>query len=459
MNSKSFDFSPGSAARKQICEKYRNEKWQPFKNWFMESFHREERFRIGKEFYKDLDDIQQIIEFPVWFINKYSHKYISVIEKNYKLATGTIVKSVFPPTQDFELKRENEEIYFSAFKKLLSNDSLQATILHINQIIKQNNYTNLCLTNISDLLHETNNKLEKYIENQNYEKGETSNTKEDNFIKVQPTIQPPPEIEDYKVKPLDQLIETIREKLSKTELNALEEEEEEFSDDTNSIKRLDNRGKSGSYNTKFANKPRQRMFYYPRPTPQDVLHEEQEYEITNSYNGKSIYEWNLDGYTDRQIYMMTHRMMMYATIAKNNQNSDSTVCKMITAGFTGQLKGWWDNYIKPENQAQIYSHVKKENERDISDAVYTLIVTIIEHFTGRWSDNSETIRTLLNGLRCNTLTSFRWYKDVFLSRVYELPENNSSHWKSKFIDGLPPLFAERVRKTLRGDNESVYKKD
>ncbi|MFS7947361.1 hypothetical protein Hanom_Chr06g00547411 [Helianthus anomalus] len=128
---------------------------------------------------------------------------------------------------------------------------------------------------------------------------------------------------------------------------------------------------------------------------------------------------------------------------------------MITAGFMGQLKGWWDNYIKPGDQAQIYSHVKKENERDISDAVYTLIVTIIEHFTRRWSDNSDTIRTLLNGLRCNTLTSFRWYKNVFLSRVYELPENNSPYWKSKFIDGLPPLFTERVRKTLRGDNVQI----
>ncbi|KAG5576991.1 hypothetical protein H5410_057125 [Solanum commersonii] len=31
----------------------------------------------------------------------------------------------------------------------------------------------------------------------------------------------------------------------------------------------------------------------------------------------------------------------------------------------------------------------------------------------------------------------------------ELPENGLEHWKAKFIDGLPLLFAERVRKTLR----------
>ncbi|XP_047268094.1 uncharacterized protein LOC124898500 [Capsicum annuum] len=37
----------------------------------------------------------------------------------------------------------------------------------------------------------------------------------------------------------------------------------------------------------------------------------------------------------------------------------------------------------------------------------------------------------------------------------ELPESNSSHWKSKFIDGLPMLFAERIRNTLRGPNVSI----
>ncbi|KAG5630647.1 hypothetical protein H5410_002364 [Solanum commersonii] len=41
----------------------------------------------------------------------------------------------------------------------------------------------------------------------------------------------------------------------------------------------------------------------------------------------------------------------------------------------------------------------------------------------------------------------------------ELPECNSTHWKSKFIDGLPTLFTERVRKSLRGDNTSINYED
>ena len=147
--------------------------------------------------------------------------------------------------------------------------------------------------------------------------------------------------------------------------------------------------------------------------------------------------------------------MMYSTIAKNNGNNDKSVANMIIAGFTGQLKGWWDNYLITQDKQTLLNTVKTENGVETPNAVYTLVVNIIEHFTGRWSDNSENIRTLLNGLKCPTLTSFRWYKDTFLSRVMELPDSNTTHWKSKFIDGLPNLFAERVRNTLRKDEATI----
>uniref|UniRef100_A0A1S3YS16 CCHC-type domain-containing protein n=1 Tax=Nicotiana tabacum TaxID=4097 RepID=A0A1S3YS16_TOBAC len=128
---------------------------------------------------------------------------------------------------------------------------------------------------------------------------------------------------------------------------------------------------------------------------------------------------------------------------------------MIIAGFTDQLKGWWDNYLTQDQRFQIMHATKTEDDKIVQNLVYSLVMNIIEHFSGRWSINSETIRTMLQNLRCKTLTSFRWYKDVFLSRVMELPESNSTHWKSKFIDGLPPLFAERIRKVLRGTGMSI----
>ncbi|XP_070010100.1 uncharacterized protein [Nicotiana sylvestris] len=47
-------------------------------------------------------------------------------------------------------------------------------------------------------------------------------------------------------------------------------------------------------------------------------------------------------------------------------------------------------------------------------------------------------------------------------KVMELPESNSTHWKSKFIDGLPPLFAERIRKftiDIPSKKKKSHKKD
>jgi len=65
------------------------------------------------------------------------------------------------------------------------------------------------------------------------------------------------------------------------------------------------------------------------------------------------------------------------------------------------------------------------------------------------------LKTLISNLRCKTLTEFRWYKDSFLSRIFELKDCNCSHWKAKLVDGLPHLFAEKIRKTLKKDDVSV----
>ncbi|XP_049373341.1 uncharacterized protein LOC125838321 [Solanum verrucosum] len=41
----------------------------------------------------------------------------------------------------------------------------------------------------------------------------------------------------------------------------------------------------------------------------------------------------------------------------------------------------------------------------------------------------------------------------------ELPENKYEHWKAKFIDGLPPLFAIRVKTLLRNEHGEILYQD
>lgn len=96
------------------------------------------------------------------------------------------------------------------------------------------------------------------------------------------------------------------------------------------------------------------MYYYPRPTPQDLLQEEQENFYSHSYNGEEIYEWNIDGFTDRHIYTLVHRILIYSTIAKANNNNDKAVTDMIIAGFIGQLKVWWDSYLTQDQELLFY---------------------------------------------------------------------------------------------------------
>jgi hypothetical protein len=78
-------------------------------------------------------------------------------------------------------------------------------------------------------------------------------------------------------------------------------------------------------------------YYYEKPSPQNLLYEENGFS-QNSYSGRSIYEWNIDGLNDKQIVDVTQKLLIYSTICKQQGNSDSAIAVIITTKERNLLK-------------------------------------------------------------------------------------------------------------------------
>ena len=72
----------------------------------------------------------------------------------------------------------------------------------------------------------------------------------------------------------------------------------------------------------------------------------------------------------------------------------------------------------------------------------------MKHFIGKPSNITARIYEQLSNLRCKTLGEYKWYEDVFTTRVMHRRDCNSPFWKEKFINGLPTLFSQKVKETL-----------
>ena len=132
--------------------------------------------------------------------------------------------------------------------------------------------------------------------------------------------------------------------------------------------------------------------YYPRPIFPNMQFEERNLYTQASYTSGTIYEWNIDGMTEYNILTKLQEMTMVSTAYKlNNRLPNHVVAQTIVVGFTGQLKGWWDNYLTFDDRNSILKAykinennevVKDEDGQDIEDGVATLIYSISKHFIG-----------------------------------------------------------------------------
>ena len=150
----------------------------------------------------------------------------------------------------------------------------------------------------------------------------------------------------------------------------------------------------------------------------------------------------------------------------NNHNLDHPeIVNLLVTSFFGTLCGWWDLYFTEDSKESIKHAVKKKDEglhifyesvgRGIPDGVNTLIYTILKHFTGTPSNISSRISDYLNNLRCPTMSDYRWYQNVFISRVMLWKDCYKPYWKENFIDSLPSIFAHKVKQELIRKNDSI----
>ncbi|QHO38330.1 uncharacterized protein DS421_4g119420 [Arachis hypogaea] len=131
---------------------------------------------------------------------------------------------------------------------------------------------------------------------------------------------------------------------------------------------------------------------YNRVSAPDLALEETELGFV-SFNANNVHEWNIDSKTEYNIMSMLQHMTMVGTAYQAaHKTSEEAIANVIISGFSGKLKGWWDNYLSDNQKYSIFFAIKVndrnepiigDNGEPIPDAVNTLIFTIASHFIGK----------------------------------------------------------------------------
>ena len=131
-------------------------------------------------------------------------------------------------------------------------------------------------------------------------------------------------------------------------INVINEDSDQNSDNTTEIESVSEKN-INPINSKHWKTPSK--LYYQRPTAPDLLLEERGENNFKSFSANNIYEWNIDAQTEYNIMNTLQHMTMVATAYQTSHEcSEETIIDILVAGFSGQLKGWWDNYLTNEEK-------------------------------------------------------------------------------------------------------------
>ncbi|KAL4616185.1 hypothetical protein ACB092_07G180400 [Castanea dentata] len=358
--------------------------------------------------------------------------------------------------------KESTEVKASHFK--IADDKTP-----VFAIIEQNNFTNESLHIIGQQLDRIEEKID--------DKPAVSKPEK-------PLIDLPINSQGSTVEKIEKMLADLKVKTEQTSTSrsaacAISRNEKEIvsDDDTNSDS-LSSKSSKNAFDDgislpeikRFVGKPNLTSFtknWYSKPTPPDVQFEERSSQTQFSVSADKLYEWNIDGLSEQEIInKMAHMSMVGIAYINNHDNLDHPdIVDLLASDFTSCLCGWWDSHLTEESRESIKHAVKRDTNgmpifdqninRSVPDGVNTLVYTILKHFVGTPSNISSRISDYLNNLRCPTMSDYRWYQDVFTSRVMLRKDSTKPYWKEKFIDGLPPIFAHKVKNELIGKNDSI----
>ncbi|XLU80029.1 hypothetical protein S245_003449, partial [Arachis hypogaea] len=434
-----------------------------------------------EKYYNFLKEVKMHIPFFEWF-HAYSIKnYLAYPFKNkenmlsanvistWKIKDGNLVRYEFPPKGPFVISNTegHNPIMASPFKSKNIDEAVASK--DIKNLIEQSNYTNRFLQCLGDNLSSSRSTFSL----KNVSEASTSKSIEKPLFKpfkisskakqsLKTSILKQQSGDSEVIQKIDQLLnrfstvpETpnsgestsrIQTRSSKA-VNALCHE----SNDSSSEQSDDSHKSSFKISpiltnslTKWKGLTKPSAYGYNRVSAPDLALEERELGFV-SFNS-NVYEWNIDGKTEYNIMSMLQHMTMVGTAYQAaHETSEEAIANVIVSGFSGQLKGWWDNYLSDNQKHSIFSAIKVNDQNEpiigddgepIPDAVNTLIFTIASHFIGDPSLWKDRLAELLSNLRCKTLSDFRFVKMTkskgnLLERktkivlIWELSVNNS----------------------------------
>ncbi|KAH0660551.1 hypothetical protein KY289_029299 [Solanum tuberosum] len=387
---------------------------------------------------------------------------LQVIINKWFTSSNKVVESIIPPLEGINIPIAGTIIKASPFKEKSDKTGELLTSADIDRVVEQNNYSNQILHIISRQIEDTKPSLSgrptpastsSSHNIETYPGFKISKFPKEKFPKLSDTFEVTRNIIEKINAQLNNFNISIKDdKTPKTVSTLQKEPVSAFQEKSNLLQKL--------ANSRFHNMKN----YHNKPSFPDLQYEENAFFSTSSHEGRSITKWNIDGLAEHQVYNKLHEMGVAIIAYKMRGSADRDAANMIIAGFTGMLKHWWGNYytdeikqliinatatetvVKIEGNTQSTSNITRE------DACATLLYHIAKHFIGEPKLFQDRSLQILSNLSCPNLDNFIHYKHAFLSKVMIRPYCNLDFWNERFISGLPPLFADKVRTKIQDRN-------